>query len=61
MIKENIEVSDEILAYGGFADVRRRTYHGHLVAMKTARVTTRANLRRIRKVSIECRPPGIQS
>jgi len=57
MIKEKIEVSDEILAAGGFADVRRGTYHGHLVAVKTARMTTRANIQRIRKVSIDVGHP----
>jgi len=58
MIRERIEVSDEILAYGGFGYVRRGTYHDNLVAVKTAKVASRANLRRIRKVNINVNHPG---
>jgi len=60
MIKEKIEkieVSDEVLARGGFADVRRGTYHDHPVAVKTVRVAPQANLQRIRNVSIEVDHP----
>ena len=53
MIKEKIEVSDDILAFGGFGDVRRGTYHGHLVAVKTARVAAWYNLWETRKVSAD--------
>ena len=52
VITEEIEVSDEILASGGFADVRIGTYVGHLVAVKTMRVTKKDNLPKIRKVSV---------
>ena len=50
MITGEIEVSDDILASGGFADVRRGTYDGHLVAVKTMRVTEQDDLLKIRKV-----------
>ena len=36
-ITERIEVEDKILASGGFSDVRRGRYMGHLVAVKTLR------------------------
>jgi hypothetical protein len=51
IITENIEVSDKILASGGFADVRCGRYMGHLVAVKTLRVAVRDDLLRIREVS----------
>ena len=52
VIKEELEVSDEILASGGFGDVRSGTYMGGRVAVKTARIAARDNLQQIRKVSI---------
>ena len=52
MIAEEIEVSDKVLASGGFADVRTGTYMGHLVAIKTLRVAEQDSLLKIRKVGI---------
>ena len=39
MITKKIEVSDETIASGGFADTRSGRYTGHLVVVKTIRVT----------------------
>ena len=50
MIAEKIEVGTDILASGGFADVRSGEYMGHLVAVKTLRVAATDDLVRIRKV-----------
>ena len=52
VIREQIEVSDEMLAFGGLGSVRSGTYMGCLVAVKTARVPARGNLQKIRKVRI---------
>ena len=52
IITKKIEVSDEILASGGFADIRRGTYMGHLVAVKTMRVAPIDDFLKIRKASI---------
>ena len=52
MIEDEIEVSGEILASGGFADVRTGTHMGHLVAVKTMRVPKQDDLLKIRKVSV---------
>ena len=52
MIKGEVEVSDQMLAFGGFGGVRLGKYDGVDVALKTARVATRDNLQKIRKVSI---------
>ena len=52
MVTEKIEVEEEILASGGFADVRRGRYLGRLVAVKTLRVAAQDDLPKIRKVSI---------
>jgi hypothetical protein len=52
IITEKIEVSDKILASGGFADVRSGTHMGHLVAMKTMRVAPTDDFLKIRKVNI---------
>jgi len=57
MVTEEIKVSDEIHAYGGFGDVRPGTYKGRHVAVKTMRVTTPANFPKIRKVSINVGRP----
>ena len=51
IITERIEVSDEVFASGGFADIRRGTYMGHLVAVKTLRVAKQDDCLEIRKVS----------
>ena len=52
IITDKIKTSDYILASGGFADIRYGRYMGHPVAMKTARVTPRDDVLKIRKVSI---------
>jgi serine/threonine protein kinase len=52
VITEKIEVEDMILASGGFADVRRGRYVGHLVAVKTLRVAEQDDFLKIRKVNI---------
>ena len=52
MITEKIEVEDQILANGGFADVRIGRYMGHLVAVKTMRVAEQDDTLKIRKVSL---------
>ena len=52
IITEKIEVSNQVLASGGFADVRTGTYEGHLVAVKTIRVFEQVDFRRTRRVSI---------
>ena len=52
MITEKIEVSDEILASGGFADIRSGRYMEQPVAVKTTRITEKANCLKIRKVRI---------
>ena len=51
VIREEIEVGKQILASGGFADVRSGTCKGHLVAVKTLRVAEIDDLQKIRKVS----------
>lgn len=50
IIAEDIEVSDQILASGGFADVRRGRYKGHHVAVKAVRITEGDDILKIRKV-----------
>jgi serine/threonine protein kinase len=65
IITDKIEASDEILASGGFADIRSTTlasggfadvrcgrYMGRLVALKTLKVPEQGDLLKIRKVSI---------
>jgi hypothetical protein len=52
VITEEIKVSDDILASGGFADIRTGTYAGHLVAVKTMRVAKQDDFLKIRKVSV---------
>ena len=51
MIAEKIGVGTDILASGGFSDVRSGEYMGHLVAVKTLRVATPDDLPGIRKVN----------
>jgi len=57
-ITEELEVSDEILGSGGFADVRSGTYKGRVVAVKTMRVTLQDDFLMIRKVRISISHPG---
>ena len=52
MITEEIEVSEKILASGGFADVRTGKYMGHLVAVKSMKVAELDDLSKLRKVRI---------
>ena len=52
MITKKIEVSDEILATGGFADIRSGMYMGHPVAVKSMRVAEEDGFAKIRKVRI---------
>jgi len=53
MITEEIDVLDEIHAFGGFGEVRNGTYKGDRVAVKTARVPLVGDLTKIRKVGID--------
>ena len=50
MITDKIEVSNEILDSGGFADVRKGTYMGVLVAVKTMRVDDQDDFMKMRRV-----------
>ena len=50
-IAEEIKVSDNVLAFGGFADIRTGTYMGRLVAVKIVRVARQDNFLKIRKVN----------
>ena len=52
MITEEIEVSEQIFASSGFADVRTGKYMGHLVAVKTMRVAPQDDVSKLRKVRI---------
>jgi serine/threonine protein kinase len=52
IITERIEVEDNILVSGGFADLRCGRCVGHLVAVKTLRVAEKDDLLKIRKVSV---------
>ena len=63
MITDKIEVSDNVFASGGFADVRTGTHLGALVAVKTMRVNEQDGFTKIRKVSINAvfRPLGYDS
>ena len=53
IIAEKIEVGEDILASGGFADVRSGTYmgQGRLFAVKTLRTAVTDDLQKIKKVS----------
>jgi hypothetical protein len=63
IVAERIEDEDRILASGGFADIRRGSYMGHFVAVKTLRVSKQDDFLEIRKVSIDSisRPSGTRS
>jgi len=52
MITEKIEVEDQILASGGFADTRIGNYMGHLVAVKTMKLAGQDDSLKIKKVSL---------
>ena len=52
IITEKIEVEDKILVSDGFSDTRRGRYMGHLVAVKTLRVTDLDDFPKLREVSI---------
>ena len=52
MIKEKMEVSDEMIISDGFGDVRSGTYMGTPVAVKTVRVAAKDDLQKIRKVNV---------
>jgi hypothetical protein len=52
VITERFEVSHNVLASGGFSDVRRGKHMGHHVAVKTMRVAEQDDFLKIRKVSI---------
>ena len=51
-ITDNIDVEEDILASGGFADVRCGTYQGCRVAVKTLRIAEQDDVEKIRKVGI---------
>ena len=51
-IAGKIEIADELLASGGFADLRSGMYEERLVAIKTLRFTAGDDYMKIRKVSI---------
>jgi len=53
MITENIKVEDKIVANGGFGDLRRGKYMGHLVAVKTLRTAEVDDIPKIRKVCVD--------
>ena len=53
IITKKIKVSDEIIASGGFADIRSGKYKGHPVAVKTMRIAERDDLLKIRKVRVD--------
>jgi len=61
VISGDVEVSDTLFASSGFADVRSGTYMGRRVAVKTVRVAAKDDFLKIRKVSIERRPPRVRS
>ena len=49
----DIEIKDNILASGGFADVRMGKYAGHPVSVKRLRVTPEDDVQKIREVSVD--------
>ena len=51
IITDKVDTEEEILASGGFADVRLGRYMGHLVAVKSLRVAEQDDLLKIKKVS----------
>lgn len=53
MIVDEIEVGQEILASGGYADIRSGTHLGRLVALKALRVAALDDHQKLRKVSTD--------
>ena len=60
-ISGGIEISDELLASTGLADLRSGRYRGRTVAIKTLRVTARDDFVRIRKVRTGVDSRGVVS
>ena len=58
MIRERFEVSAEVLAFGGFGDIRSGMYMGRHIAVKTAKLAQRDKFDKARKVSINFSHPG---
>jgi len=56
IITKKVRVADEILASGGFSDIRSGSYMGHRVAVKTLRVTGQNDIPKIRNVSVMFSP-----
>ena len=53
MVVGDLDVSDDIRAFGGFGDVRSGIYGGVPVAVKTMRVGPNVDFKKTRKVSID--------
>ena len=51
VITDKFEVRTEILDSGGFSNVRSGTYMGHVVAVKSLKVSELDDFQRIKKVS----------
>ena len=58
VVKQKVDVSHQLLTFGGVGGVGLGEYIGDPVAVKTTRVATRDNLQKIRKVSIGVGHPG---
>ena len=56
----DIEIEDNILASGGFADVRMGEYAGHPVSVKRLRGTLEDDVQKIREVSVNDACPDNQ-
>jgi hypothetical protein len=52
VIREKVEVGEEILVSGGFSDIRCGTYKGYPVAVKPLRIAKTDDLMKIRKVRV---------
>ena len=52
-MREEIKVSDEMVACGGFADVGTGTYEGRVVAVKTLRARNTDEFPKIREVNLD--------
>ena len=51
IIAQNFQVGNDILASGGFADIKLGTYAGHVVAVKTLRIAKADDIQKTKKVS----------
>jgi len=51
IITKKVRVANEILASGGFSDIRSGSYMGHRVAVKALRVAVKDDVVKIRNVS----------